>query len=69
VQKVADIVTSAPQHLAHHYTEANLIEQAIPYWQRAGQNAIERSANVEAIAHLSQGRELLKILPDTRERA
>jgi predicted ATPase len=69
VEKFPDIVTSAPQHLAHHYTEANLIEQAIPYWQRAGQNAIERSANVEAIAHLSQGLELLKILPDTRERA
>jgi predicted ATPase len=42
VQKFPDIVISAPQHLAHHYTEANLIEQAIPCWQRAGQNAIER---------------------------
>jgi predicted ATPase len=69
LQKFPDVVTSAPQHLAHHYTEANLIEQAIPYWQRAGQNALERSANVEAIAHLSKGLELLKIRPDTRERA
>ena len=45
------------------------IEQAIPYWQRAGQRAIERSANVEAIAHLTKGLELLKTLPDTPERA
>ena len=27
-------------------------EQAIPYWQRAGQRAIERSAYVEAVSHL-----------------
>ena len=26
-----------------------------PYWQRAGQRALERSANLEAVAHLTQG--------------
>ena len=39
-----------PELLAHHYTEAGLIAQAIPYWQQAGQRAIQRSANVEAIS-------------------
>jgi class 3 adenylate cyclase/predicted ATPase len=58
-----------PELLAHHYTEAGLIAQAIPYWQRAGQKAIERSASVEAISHLTKGLELLKPLPDTPERA
>ena len=43
--------------------------QAIPYWQRAGQRAIERSANLEAIGHLTKGLEVLKTLPDTPERA
>jgi predicted ATPase len=57
-----------PELLAHHYTEAGLVAQAIPYWQRAGQRAIERSANVEAISHLSKGLELLMTLPDTAER-
>jgi predicted ATPase len=57
-----------PELLAHHYTEANVLVQAIPYWQRAGQRAIERSANVEAISHLTQGLELLTTLPDTAER-
>ena len=42
--------------------------QAIPYWQRAGQRAIERSANLEAISHLTKGLEVLKTLPDTGER-
>ena len=58
-----------PELLAHHYTEAGLIAQAIPYWERAGQRAIERSANVEAISHLTKGLELLTALPDTPERA
>ena len=39
--------------------------QAVPYWQRAGQRAIERSANLEAIGHLTRGLNVLKTLPDT----
>ncbi len=58
-----------PELLAHHYTEAGLIAQAFPYWQRAGDRAVQRSANVEAISYLTQGLELLKTLPDTPERA
>jgi class 3 adenylate cyclase/predicted ATPase len=57
-----------PELLAHHYTAAGLIAQAIPYWQQAGQRAAQRSANVEAIAHLTKGLALLKIIPDTLER-
>jgi predicted ATPase len=58
-----------PELMAHHYTEADLMAQAIPYWQRAGQHASDRSAHAEAIAHLSKGLEVLTILPDTPERA
>ena len=49
-----------PELLAHHYTEAGLAEQAIGYWQRAGQQASDRSANLEAISHFTTGIELLK---------
>jgi predicted ATPase len=58
-----------PELLAHHYTEAGLVAPALSYWQTAGQRAIERSANLEAISHLTKGLELLKALPDTPERA
>jgi predicted ATPase len=58
-----------PELLAYHFTEAGLHEQAVGYWQQAGQKAIQRSANVEAIALLSQGLEQLRTLPDTSERA
>lgn len=51
--------------LAHHYTEAGLSAEAIPYWQRAGQYAQQRSANLEAIQHLTQGLRLLTTLPET----
>ena len=57
-----------PELLAHHYTEAGLIAQAIAYWQKAGQRAVQRSGNVEAIAHLTKALELLQLLPDTPER-
>jgi predicted ATPase len=57
-----------PELLAHHYTAAGLAERAVPYWHHAGQNAIQRSAHVEAISHLRQGLELLQTLPETPQR-
>src|SRR5713101_7127936 len=57
-----------PELLAHHYTEAGLIEQAVGYWYKAGQNAVQRSAHVEAISHLTTGLELLATLPETPQR-
>jgi predicted ATPase len=68
-EKFSETKETQPELLAHHYTEAGLVGQAIPYWQKAGQRAVERSAYVEAIAHLSKGLELLKTLPDTPEHA
>ena len=44
-----------PELLAYHYTEAGLNEPAIGYWQRAGERALQRSANPEAVQHLTRG--------------
>jgi TOMM system kinase/cyclase fusion protein len=63
-----DTALTQPELVAHHYTEAGLPEQAIPYWQRAGQQAFQRSAHVEAVSHLMKGLEQLKTLTDTPER-
>jgi predicted ATPase len=62
-----ELCEAQPELLAHHYTETGLSAQAIPYWQRAGQRAIERSAHVEAIGHLTKGLEVLRMLPDSPE--
>ena len=55
--------------LAHHYTRSGNTEKAVEYLHLAGQQAVQRSANAEAITHLTTALELLKTLPDTRERA
>jgi predicted ATPase len=68
-ERFAETVETQPELVAHHYTEAGLAEQAIPYWQKAGQRASQRSANVEAISHFTKGLELLKTLPNTPERS
>jgi class 3 adenylate cyclase/predicted ATPase len=65
----ADTMETQPELLAHHYTEAGLNEQAVGYWHQAGKRATQRSANVEAINHLTKGLEVLMTLPDTLERA
>jgi class 3 adenylate cyclase/predicted ATPase len=64
-----EIVETQPELVAQHYTEAGLGAQAIPYWQQAGQQALQRSANPEAVQHLTTGLELLAMLPETRARA
>ena len=61
-------VDTEPEILAHHYTKAGLIEEAVIHWHKAGQRAKERSANVEAISHLTQGIDLLGQLPNSEER-
>ena len=67
-ERFPETCETQPELLAHHYTEAGLMEPAVRYWQRAGQRAIERSANVEAIGHLSKGLQVLSTLPATVER-
>jgi class 3 adenylate cyclase/predicted ATPase len=54
-----------PELLAHHFTEAGFLAQAVGYWLQAGQRASERSAHMEAISHLRQGLALLARLPQT----
>ncbi len=68
-QQFTETTETQPELVAHHYTEAGLTEQAVPYWQQAGQRASQRSASAEAISHLRQGLELLLTLLDSPERS
>ena len=63
-----DIVEGQPEFVAQHFTEAGLAEQAVAYWRRAGERAVERSSNMEAIAHLTRGIEVLSGLPQSSQR-
>ena len=57
-----------PELLAHHYTEAGLQAQGLPYWYAAGQRAMGRSAYAEARQHLTTGLEVLATMPETLAR-
>lgn len=56
-----------PELLAHHFTEAGVVEKGVGYWLKAGLRSQARSANVEAIAHLQKGLELLGTVEESPE--
>src|SRR5262249_43786549 len=68
VAQFPDTVETQPELLAQHFTEADLIERALDYWQQAGEKAMQRSAYVEAVNHLTKGLELLQTLSQTSDR-
>ena len=53
VKSYPNLVTTQPELVARHYTEAQSEGLALPYWKRAGERALERSANYEAVDHFS----------------
>jgi tetratricopeptide (TPR) repeat protein len=60
----ADIAETQPELLARHCMEAGLIEKAVGFWGKAGQQAIARWAMTEAVAQLRKGLDLLSRMPD-----
>jgi class 3 adenylate cyclase/predicted ATPase len=62
-------VETQPELIAHHCAQAGLNRKAIEYLGLAGQRAIERSSNPEAIGHLKRALELLHSLPADLEYA
>ncbi len=67
-ERFPETVAAQPELVAHHYCEAGCTEEAIAYSQKAGQIALGRSANVEAVTHFNKALELLAQLPETPER-
>jgi predicted ATPase len=63
----AEIAESRPELLAHHCTEANLLEKAALLWGKAGQHSLERSALVEATAQLDSALAQIAALPSTAD--
>ena len=61
----AETAESRPEILAHHCTEAGLIEKAAGLWGKAGQRSLDRSALVEAAAQFTRALEQIATLPGT----
>jgi predicted ATPase len=64
----AELAEQQPEVVANHFTEANLPAPAVKWWIKAGQQALTRSANVEAVSHLQRALDLQAALPQSRER-
>ena len=63
-ERFAETVATQPELLAYHFAEARQIDRAIDYRLKAGERAAERSANLEAIRHFTDGLEALGTLPE-----
>jgi len=63
-----EVVLSQPEIVAQHYTEAGRHEVAVAWWSKAGDLAIKRSADTEAVRHFNRAIELLQSKPQSRER-
>ena len=61
----AETAESQPELLAHHCTEAGLIEKAAALWGKAGQRSLARSALVEATVQLIRALSQIATLPGT----
>jgi tetratricopeptide (TPR) repeat protein len=68
-QLFRDRVEEHYDELAYHYQRSGNIGKAIEYLHKAGQQAAQKSAHMEAITCLTSALELLKAFPDTSERA
>jgi predicted ATPase len=53
--------------LAHHYSLSDNVDKAVEYLGRAGQQAMQRSAHVDAVNSLTAAIDLLQKLPDSPE--
>jgi tetratricopeptide (TPR) repeat protein len=67
-KRFPEVAASEPEIVARHFTEARLVDPAIDYWLKAGNLALGRSANAEAVKHLRQGIELTECLPPSPRR-
>ncbi len=71
-EQFPQIVDTQPEILAHHFSQAGVLDPAIEYWRRAGVRSVGRSAHSEASAQFRFALDLLGKLPpgelrDTRE--
>lgn len=58
-----DVIAAQPELLAQHYTAGGVPQAALSWWYRAGEAALARSANLEAVSHFERGLALVESLP------
>ena len=69
LKQFTQVGDARPELIAHHFTSAGMIAEAVEHWRMAGRRALDRSANVEAAAHFRKALELVAKLPESDSRA
>jgi class 3 adenylate cyclase len=67
--KFAEVGSSMPEVVAQQFERAGQNEQAIAYWQRAGERDLRRFAMKESIRHYSHALNLVTVMPETTQRS
>ena len=68
VRLFPDLAEARPEVLAHHFSHAARVDDAIGQWLIAGRRAVQQASNLEAIAHLEKALDALRNLPETTAR-
>jgi tetratricopeptide (TPR) repeat protein len=63
-----EVAEMHPEVVAHHLSEAGILESAIDYWRKAAERSLRRSAGIEALRHLWRGIQLTQTLAPSPER-
>lgn len=63
-----EVAETEPELLAHHYTEAHLVDRALKYWRQAAERAAAGLAYVEALGHVARANNLISALSEGMER-
>ncbi len=68
VEHFPEATAQHPELVGHHFAEAGHADDAVAYFEKAGQRAVQGFANVDAVIHYSRAIEQLKALPANPER-
>jgi class 3 adenylate cyclase/predicted ATPase len=68
-ERFPEIVATEPELLAHHFTQAELVEKAVEYNELAGRRALARSVLSEAMVRFGNALSGLAAMPPSSERS
>lgn len=68
ISRTDEDASAGPEVIAHHLQLAGRPDEAITYWRQAGEQAVQRAANREAVRHLQRALSLLEARPETAKR-
>ena len=68
-ERFPEIVATEPELLAHHFSQAGLVEKAVEYNEIAGRRALSRSVLSEAFVRFGSALDGLSALPPSAERS